>query len=241
MGTGFRGQARPVALGIAALGLCLTTGPAGAQLDAASFQARVVGVSDGDTVTVLTDDRRKVKVRLAEIDAPETRQPYGTRSKRELSSIVFGRTVTVVPRDVDRYGRTVARIRVGGSDASAAMIGRGAAWVFTQYSTDASLRPLQAAARRARRGLWALPEQQRVPPWQWRQVVRARGRALLPSSPTNRLPWSQGRPSGGPSCSAKRICGQMSSCQEAVYHLRVCHQTRLDSDGDGKPCERLCG
>lgn len=215
--------------------------PSSAQRAAPTFQARVVGVSDGDTVTVLTDDRRQVKIRLAEIDAPEARQPYGSRAKQELSSIVFGRAVTVTPRDVDRYGRTVAMLRVGTTDASAAMVRRGAAWVFRQYSTDPTLPPLEQAARRARVGLWALPDDQRLPPWQWRQRVRTRDHALLPSFPSLRLPVLGGRPADGPSCSAKRFCAQMSTCEEAVYHLRVCHQTRLDGDRDGKPCERLCG
>ena len=70
---------------------------------------KVVSVADGDTITVLVD-RTQIKVRLAEIDAPERRQPFGTRAKQAMSKLVFGKTVGVVTVDRDRYGRTVGQV-----------------------------------------------------------------------------------------------------------------------------------
>jgi len=71
---------------------------------------RVVGVTDGDTLTLLEPGKQQIKVRLAEIDTPEAAQPYGNRAKQELSKLVFGKTITVKVQDTDRYGRTWSRI-----------------------------------------------------------------------------------------------------------------------------------
>ena len=71
---------------------------------------RVVGVSDGDTITILNDRKQQIKVRLAEIDTPESAQPYGSRAKQELSRLVYGKTVSVKVQDTDRYGRKVGRV-----------------------------------------------------------------------------------------------------------------------------------
>jgi len=73
------------------------------------YSGRVVGVTDGDTLTLLVEGKRQIKVRLAEIDTPESRQPYGNRSKQELSALAFNREARVCVQDTDRYGRTVGR------------------------------------------------------------------------------------------------------------------------------------
>lgn len=137
------------------------------------YNGRVVGVSDGDTLTLLVDGKRQVKVRLAEIDAPEGGQPYGNRSKQELSTLAFNKEARVRVQDTDRYGRTVGRVFVGSVDVSAEMIRRGAAWVFRKYAKDASLFKLEEEARGDKRGLWSLPESERIPPWEWRREKRS--------------------------------------------------------------------
>ena len=71
--------------------------------------------------------------------------------------------------DTDRYGRTVGRVFVGQTDVNAALVRQGAAWVYRQYAHDPALLVLEQAARDDRRGLWALPEAERVPPWEWRR------------------------------------------------------------------------
>lgn len=135
----------------------------------ADFTGEVVGVTDGDTVTVLRD-REPVKVRLTEIDAPERKQPFGQRSRQHLADLVFRKDVLVVERGKDRYGRTLGRLKLGAVDANEEQIRSGMAWVYDKYVVDRSLFGLQDEAKLARRGLWADPEP--VPPWEWRQARR---------------------------------------------------------------------
>ena len=97
---------------------------------------KVVGVHDGDTITVLDGKNHQTKVRLAEIDAPELKQPYGNKSKQMLSDLVSGKNVMVVKGVIDKYGRTVGRIYQGDTDINLTMVKRGGAWAYRQYLTD---------------------------------------------------------------------------------------------------------
>ncbi len=94
---------------------------------------RVVGVHDGDTITVLTAEKLQVQVRLADIDAPELGQPFGQAAKRELSSLCFNQLAKVQTRTVDVYGRTVGVVSCEGRDASRLMVQHGMAWAYRQY------------------------------------------------------------------------------------------------------------
>ena len=131
----------------------------------ADFTGRVVGVTDGDTITVLVD-ARQVKVRLTEIDAPEKRQAWGTKARQALSDLVFGKTVTIVDSGKDRYQRTLGRVLVGEKDVNAEMVRSGNAWVYRRYAQDKALYAFEGEAREAERGLWSLPNP--VPPWEFR-------------------------------------------------------------------------
>lgn len=143
---------------------------------AEQVQGRVVGVADGDTVTVLDDRKVQHKVRLAGIDAPEKGMPYGQRSKQYLSDLVFGKNVTLEGDKVDRYGRTVAKVLLNGRDVNLAQIAAGMAWHYKKYDREQSSndRMLYGAeelnARAARRGLWG--DAQPVAPWDWRAEKR---------------------------------------------------------------------
>ena len=97
---------------------------------ALDYTGRVVGISDGDTLTLLTPEKQQIRVRLGEIDTPESRQPYGTRARQALSDLAFGKEARVVVQDTDRYGRTVGRVYVGDLDVNADMVKQGAAWVY---------------------------------------------------------------------------------------------------------------
>jgi len=127
----------------------------------------VVAIADGDTLTILDESNRQTKIRLAEIDAPERGQPYGTRSKQSLSEVCFRQPAAVYVVDIDRYGRTVGRVHCSGTDANAEQLRRGMAWVYDRYAKDKSLYRLQDEARATGRGLWADPEP--TPPWEWRR------------------------------------------------------------------------
>lgn len=128
----------------------------------------VVGIADGDTLTLLTPEHEQIRVRLAEIDAPEKRQAFGQRSKQSLSDLCYQQPAQLQIVTTDRYGRAVARVTCAGTDANAAQVRAGMAWAYTRYLAPGSAMPaLQDEARAARRGLWVDPEP--VPPWEFRR------------------------------------------------------------------------
>jgi endonuclease YncB( thermonuclease family) len=135
----------------------------------AEIHGRVVGISDGDTFTLLTAEKQQLKIRLAEIDAPESGQPYGQKSKQALSDLIFGEDVLVRVQTTDRYGRTVGRPYVGNLDICEEMVRMGAAWAYREYLRDRGLLTLEAEAKAQERGLWGLSEAQNTPPWEWRR------------------------------------------------------------------------
>lgn len=139
---------------------------------AEEFRGKVVGVSDGDTITILRD-RRPEKVRLHGIDAPEKGQPFGERAKQFTSSLAFRREVTVRVTGHDRrYGRAVADVvLLDGRSLSRELLRAGYAWWYRQYSTDRSLEDLERQARVARAGLWT--DAHPISPWEWRRAKQA--------------------------------------------------------------------
>lgn len=208
---------------------------AGCKQPAQGLEGRVVGVSDGDTITVLLEGRTQIRVRLAEIDAPEKAQAFGQRSKQSLSDMVFGKTVRVDQQDVDRYGRVVGRVFIGTTDVNAEQVRQGMAWVYRQYARDKSLLTIEQEAKEARRGLWSDPHP--MPPWEYRHGGHERSREVAAPKRSEREARAG---SSAWQCGAKRYCGQMTSCDEARFYLTQCGVRSLDGDGDGIPCEALC-
>ena len=186
--------------------LLLALAVAGLPVSAETLAGRVVGVHDGDTLTLLVDGNRQVRVRLAGIDAPEHDQPFGQRSRQSLSELAFGRTASVAAQKTDDYGRTVGTVTVGRVNVEAEQVRRGLAWVYRQYSDDARLLALEAEAKAARRGLWA--DANPPPPWAWRHGEKA---AVKPEPTPARTDFA-GR------CGAKRTCGEMTSGEEARFY-----------------------
>lgn len=133
---------------------------------AETLTGQIVGVHDGDTATLLTPEHDQVKIRLAQIDAPELKQAFGMQSKKALSDLIFGKSVTVDKETIDRYGRTVGTIFVGDLNANKEQVKTGFAWVYRQYLRDNSLLPLEDAAKVAKVGLWV--EDDPVEPWEFR-------------------------------------------------------------------------
>ena len=137
-----------------------------------TWTGRVVWVTDADSL------RAEIKgsimeIRLADIDAPERDQPYAWQATLELIDLVRDREILIVPRDVDRYGRVVARVHVNGIDVCHQLVARGAAWFYPEYAEDESLFLVEEEARDVSRGLWALPVEERIEPWEWRRRQRA--------------------------------------------------------------------
>ncbi len=178
----------PDAVRAAAIAACAVAALATAGAACADFTGRVVGVADGDTLTVL-DGTRQVRVRLWGIDAPERKQPWSSRSRAALAARAMHRDAIVATRGTDGYGRTLARVAVDGVDLGEAQVRDGMAWVYRRYSKDRAMIALEDDARAARRGLWSLPDPE--PPWAW----RAREARASPSSP----PAQRGVPKASPS------------------------------------------
>jgi micrococcal nuclease len=138
---------------------------------AADFAARVVGISDGDTISVMHDGRAE-KVRLNGVDCPEKWQAFGQRAKQFTSKLAFGKDVTVKTFSYDKYGRTIGDVVLpDGRILSQELVRAGLAWWYEKYSKDTTLRDLEAEARAAKRGLWVYPDP--VPPWEWRRRMKA--------------------------------------------------------------------
>lgn len=157
---------------------------------AALLQGQVVGITDGDTLTLLDTQHQQHKIRLAGIDAPETRQDHGQRAKEHLSSLVFGQQVDVHWQKKDRYRRIVGKVMAAtpecrNSQATAcprsqdichAMLNSGLAWWYRKYAAEQSeadaRRYAQAEqqAKQSKTGLWSLVSP--TPPWEWRQQSR---------------------------------------------------------------------
>jgi endonuclease YncB( thermonuclease family) len=198
------------------------------------LEGRVIGVHDGDTVTLLMEGNQQVKIRLAQIDAPESDQAFGQRSKQSLSDMVFNKNIRVEKETIDKYGRTVGTIFVDGLDANREQIKRGMAWAYRKYLHDQSLLQVEDEARRAKVGLWSDPNP--MPPWEYRHGGKnssVANRVTPKAEPTN--------PPVNSSCGNKRYCKEMTSCEEAKFYLTQCGLSRLDGDGDGIPCENICG
>lgn len=142
-----------------------------------SLSGRVVAIADGDTLTILTDEKQQVKIRLAGIDAPEKGQPFGQKAKENLSRLVFNQMVLIDGEKRDRYGRLVAKVLIDGTDAGLEQVRAGLAWHFKQYEREQSQADrkkyavAEEEARKEKRALWqdAAP----VPPWEFRAMKRA--------------------------------------------------------------------
>jgi endonuclease YncB( thermonuclease family) len=147
-----------------------------------NIEGQVVGVSDGDTITILDVQRQQYKIRLAGIDAPEKRQDFGNRSKQSLSDLVYRRQATVETNKTDRFGRWVAKVLVGGEDVNLEQVRRGMAWHYKAYEREQAPADRQAyaaaedAARASGMGLWAMPSP--TPPWEFRRAKKPLSEAL---------------------------------------------------------------
>lgn len=194
--------------------------------EARDFSGRVSRVVDGDTLDVRRSDGQGVRIRLAQIDAPEKSQPHGPKATAALRSMALDKLVRIEVVDTDRYGRTVGEVLLEGRNINREMVRLGHAWAYTRYATSLEVAELEDEARTRVRGLWKLPLKDREPPWEWRRKHRS----------------TSTRDRGDPVlvCGAKKTCKEMTSCSEAKFHLEQCGLTRLDGDRDGVPCEAKC-
>ncbi len=136
-----------------------------------TISGRVVAVADGDTLTIVDEAKRQYRIRLAEIDAPERKQAFGTQSRQSLAELCLKKEAKVETQGPASNSRYIGRVTCEGVDASAEQVRRGMAWVSAKQTGPASpLYELEAHARLRQIGLWADPEP--VAPWEWRAVPR---------------------------------------------------------------------
>jgi endonuclease YncB( thermonuclease family) len=184
-----------------------------------TITGKVVGVSDGDTLTVLDSSNKQHKIRLEGTDAPESNQDYGSRAKQSLSDLVFGKTVTVTSSKKDEYGRTLGRVKLDGKDINREQIDRGMAWFYRAHQAElpanvaAVYELVEARAQQEKRGLWADPSP--VPPWDFRRGKTAKAPGVKPATTAT-----------GP------IIGNRNS---KIYHLPNCPDYNKVSDRSRVP------
>jgi len=139
-------------------------------VQAETLEGKVIKIADGDTLTLLTSSNQQVKVRLAGIDTPERKQPFGNRAKQALSNLAFQKQALVEVETIDRYGRTIGVVFVGSKNLNAELVKQGMAWVYRKYTDDERLYVLESRAKKERLGLWL--QENPVPPWDWRRGRR---------------------------------------------------------------------
>lgn len=145
-------------------------------IEAATISGKVVGVADGDTITVLDDSNTQHKIRLAGIDAPEKKQPFGNVSKQSLSDLVYGKQVSVDYNKQDKYGRTVGKVLIDGTDVNLEQVKRGLAWFYKKYQNEQTLKDrldylhAQEAAEKTKIGLWV--DSNPIAPWDFRRAKK---------------------------------------------------------------------
>ncbi len=136
------------------------------------LNGKVVGVSDGDTITVLDSHKSQHKIRLTGIDAPEKAQAFGQASKKSLSDLVFSRDVEISWEKRDRYQRILGKVLLNEQDICLEHVKRGMAWHYKQYQRDQTQEDrikysrAEEEARKNRIGLWA--DDAPVPPSEFR-------------------------------------------------------------------------
>lgn len=132
-----------------------------------AWSGKCVGVQDGDTITVLRNEKQEIRIRLYGVDCPEKGQAFGTKAKKFTSDLVFKKAVEIKPTDTDRYGRTIAWVYIDGKCVGEELLKAGLAWHYKKYSKEHHLAELEEHARKNRIGLWS--DSHRIPPWEWRK------------------------------------------------------------------------
>jgi endonuclease YncB( thermonuclease family) len=151
---------------------------------------RVVSVTDGDTFKAKIQGV-VMNFRMADIDAPETDQPFGSEARSMLTAALEGKDVVMLRVDNDPYSRLVVQVWIANLHINREVMTRGAAWFDREYAHGSCLYLVENEARDAKRGLWALPLEKRIEPWIWRQ--RKRGAATAQPSSGPRAESTRGR------------------------------------------------
>ncbi len=155
---------------------------------AETFHCKVTEVINGNTINCLTEAKKQVKVRLYQIDSPESSQAYGQKAKQVLSDMIYGHTVKIENKGTDRYKRTLGVIyyiwtdnscRINDpnlscspltTDINREMVTQGYAWYYPFTKKNPEYQQAEQEAKAAKRGLWE--DKHAVAPWEWRKSKR---------------------------------------------------------------------
>lgn len=161
---------------------------------AATFQAKVIHIADGDTISVLTESYQQIKIRLNGIDCPEKAQAYGNKAKQFTNDLIHGEKVTIQAYGQDKYGRTIGDVILdNGRNLNQELVKAGYAWWYRKYAPgNLELEKLEREAREGGLGLWQ--DTNPVPPWAFRNLKRG-GRLGVGDIPDFSGPSVRGPPS----------------------------------------------
>lgn len=143
-------------------------------VSAETINAKVIRVLDGDTIDVVTlpanvlTYETPIRIRFANIDAPEKSQAYGMQSRAVLAAAIEDKRVDIDIMAHDKYGRAIGTVTLNGNNINRYMVETGSAWVYRQYCKDKIMYALELKARYGKKGLWA--ESKPVPPWEYRHA-----------------------------------------------------------------------
>lgn len=193
----------------------------------ADITGKVVGIADGDTITVL-ESRTQYKIRLFGVDCPEKSQDFGSRAKQFTSNLVFGKMVQVIPEEIDRYGRTVGTVMIDGKCLNEEIVKAGYAWVYHQYCKKPicdQWNRYEETARNDKIGLWS--HSNPTPPWEFRH-----GAKMTPST-------APGQNTGGYHGNIKSMIFHAPGCK--VYNCKNCTAIFPDRSEAIREGFRPCG
>ncbi len=216
-----------------------------------NFQAKVVSISDGDTLTVLLN-RRQYKVRLSGIDAPESGQDFGTKAKNYLGDLIHEKIVSGICEETDKYGRNVCLLEVDGRRVDYEMLKAGLAWHYVKYSRDPQRQAYEDQAKLAKLNIWS--ESGPIPPWDWRKWGADKRKQWVESKtarppPTAKTSLTQNDRAPLETTTNKQTDGALShwlNSSSNVRHNASCRWYKNTKSGhmcgpnDGKPCGK-CG
>jgi endonuclease YncB( thermonuclease family) len=134
------------------------------------ISGKVISVADGDTMTILTADKKQIKIRMLGIDAPERGQDFGTVARQQLNNLCYGKTVTVENKGEDQYGRVLGVVYVDGMNVNEYMVRNGLAWYYRHFVNDPRLDSLELLARKDKVNIWSMKKP--IPPYEFRKSRR---------------------------------------------------------------------
>jgi endonuclease YncB( thermonuclease family) len=150
------------------------------------LDGKCVGVSDGDTITVVDIDKKQTKIRLEGIDAPESHQDFGTVSREHIAKLIFQKDIRVQRRGTDKYGRTLGHVFVGDVWVNLEQVKAGLAWHYKKYSLDSRLADAEKEARWQHIGIWSRDDA--LAPWEFRHKPKSNPVAVAPKPPPTVAP-----------------------------------------------------